>query len=318
MADKIINSNDPVYSIIEEVTPGVTPVTGTRYELPAPVDQAPPTYSAAEIASTTKRPKRESNGTQRGLKSIDWSLAGRFQKAGYTDLLLKSGLSGKWEDDKLVASDVDTSFSVQTALRPNKAVAPAQANGMFYTDAGLYVSGIELSTSGGEGVTVSYTILGLTRTESADGSAVALVPVETVSHEFKYSDLKNVKLTGPEGVVDLGVSSLTFNTAQEKEIRVICGQEEGVDVGTSGARTTTVAMAVYRQSFKINTDVTGEGQELSFEVSRGGKGYVITLPAAIGQIVTDELSGSSILANLNFSASYDNATQCGLFIDRIG
>lgn len=312
-----INSADPTYALIEEVTYGVTPSVGTLYELPASTEQAPPVYKTAEIPSNTKRPKRESNGTQRGMASSEWTIDTRLQKTEVINVLLKSALSGQWASNKLVASDIDSTFSVITTLKPDSAVEPAEPNGLYYVDAGMIVNSLSITANAPDTATVSFGMMGTSRVEADEKHPATFTTISSTAREFTYADLKNVKLTGPEGVVDLGVSSLEFKSDQNREVRAICGQIEGIGIGTQGARTTTLTIKVYRESFKLNTDVTGEPQKISFEIERDGVGYRITLPAAIGQFPSDELSGSSLLANVTFTAAYDNVTASGLFIEQL-
>lgn len=313
-----INSADPTTSIIEEVTPGVTPEVGLRYEVPTSTEQAPPVFASAEITSSTKRPNRSSNGTQQGMTSGEWSVETRAQKAAFFDLLLKSALCGEWTSNKLSAGQKDTFFSVITALKANTAVDPAPANGMYYVDAGNIVNSFELSAKSGEGVTASFGVMGLTRVEADEDHEASVTAVEGSANEFTYADLKNVKLyTGTSTYVDLGVSSLSLSVSHEREIRAICGQQEGVDIGTSGARKTSGEINIYRESFQINTDVTGQPQKLTFEVSRGGAGYRFTIPAATFQKPSDALEGSSVMVKLSFSSKFDATAQTDIFVERI-
>jgi len=312
-----INSSDPNYSIVEEVVPGTTPEDGTRFELPVSTEQAPPVYATAEIASNTKRPNRASNGAQQGASSIEWSVETRLQKASVFDLLLKSALSGEWTANKLSAGAKDTYFSVISELKPNTGVDPDPANGMYYVDSGLIVNSMEITAQSGEGVNVSFGMMGLSRAESDEDYDASVTPIDGNAREFTYSDLKNVKLTGPDGIVDLGVSSLNISVGHEREPRLICGQQEAVDIGTSGTRKTAGEISLYRESFDINSDVTGQPQKLSFEFTRNGAGYRFTVPAAIFQKPTDELSGSSVIVKLAFTGGYDNAFQTDVFVERI-
>lgn len=312
-----LNSSDPTYSIIEEVTPGTTPEVGTRYELPVSTEQAPPTYSTAQIASNTKRPKRASNGAQQGAGSLEWNTETRLQKAAVFDLLLKSALSGTWVGNKLSAGDTDTYFSVITTLKPDTGVDPAPANGMYYVDAGMIANSVEIACSAGEGANVTVGAMGMKRFADDTDHPASVTAIDSTAREFTYKDLKNVKLVGPSGTVDLGVSSLNLSITHEREQRLVCGVEEAVDIGTSGARKVSGEISIYRESFQINSDVTGEAQKLSFEVTRNGVGYRFTVPAATFQKPSDELSGSSILVKLTFDGGYDDTAKTDVFIERL-
>lgn len=313
MADTTVNSADLSFSILEEVTPGVTPTVATRYELPTAVDQAPPEFSTADIVSNTKRPNRASNGTQDGMSSLSWSFAMRLRKSAYMDLLLKSALCGDWQGNKLSAGKKDTFFSIVTALRDDTAVDPAPANGLYYLDAGNIVNSVEFGFTAGSEATVTFAGIGLTRDLSEENDANSVTAVEANSVEMKYDDLKNVKL----GTTDIGVSSLNLTVSHERELRPICGQPEADGIGTSGARSVSGTLVVYRKSFDINSEVTGAGQKLSFEATRNGVGYHFTLPAALLKKPTDSVQGSSVLATITFTASFDNTAQTDIFIERI-
>jgi hypothetical protein len=312
MAINAINPTDLTFSLVPEAVFGVLDTAATRYELPVSTDQAPPIYKTDPIESNTKRPKRESKGTERGMGSIEWSIDTRLQSGPVINTLIESALSGKFNTAKCVASDQDSSFSVVTSLRADTAVSPVSPNGLYYVDTGLMVNSMKISVQAKEGATVSFGMLGTARA-NAETDITATVTAPPSTKEFTFKDLKNVKL----GTTTMSLSSLEFSTDQSRELRAVCGTDVPVSIGTSGARKTVLTVKAYRESFAINSAVTGAPQSFSFEIGKAGNGFRVTIPGAIGLIPTDELSGSSLLVNIEFTAAFDDASGSGLFIEQL-
>ena len=311
----LINPSDLTYSLIPETIPGTTPTaSATRYEFPASSDQAPPTFSAAEIASATKRPNRESNGVQQGLTSGEVTLETRLQYGPVFDTLFASALSGTWATKTLKGGVADSFVSLITCLKTDTAVNPAPGNGEYYSDAGMIVNSVSLTARAKEGVTVSFGLIGLNRTRSVTDNALTVTKLPGAAFEFSYKDVKNVKI----GSTSYSFSELTFETSQEREILGVLGQQQGTGVGTSGVRTTKMTLKLFRDSVaNALPTITGAAQKVSFEVGTTGNGYRFTLPAAFGKLPTDEVNGSIVFVNLDFNAAYDDTTGCGVMIEQL-
>lgn len=167
------SSSDIQFSIIPEVTLGVTPNGGTddRYELPIKTGASVPVLKGNEIKSDTMRPNRASAGSRRGNKSGDGSFDFRFQSCDAIDLLISSALSNAWADvsgtDTILAGKTDKSFSVVSAL----------SSTMYSTSAGCVASSMKLDGSAGKEVNCSFDFVFISQTNGGTNNTNTVTSV---------------------------------------------------------------------------------------------------------------------------------------------
>jgi hypothetical protein len=313
MANKFINPNDITYTVVAEEAFGVLDADGVRYELPVKADQGPPTFTANEIASDTKRLNRENNGSQRGMESGEWTAEMRAIGAPVMDLMIQSATSGRFDNaGKLIASDNDLSFTILSLLR--KGIDGTADSALMYEDRGCMVNSFSFDAKFGEAANFSFGVLATNRDKRKNNSDLVVVGVPNTSVELRGAQIKNVSIAGATA---LSYSDIAFETTQERAIRGVLGSDQGVDIETSGSRSTKLTLKAYRESFDVDAAMTGLPQAVSFTVGTAGNGYKFIMPAAIAQFPSDELAGGSLLVNLVFTPKYDNTTGAGLIIERL-
>ncbi len=299
----LVNASDLFHSIVKETTFGETPTTGaTRYELPVAADQEPLAASATVIASNTKRPMRSSNGQRRGAEVVEGSVSTRFVKADFMDLLLENALCNSFTTNVLKAGDTDQSFSMITKF----------ADDMYKINAGCAVTGFSITAKGNEEVAISFDIMGSKQTRSATDNALAVTNA-TGLVEFIGSEVGTITVAGQT----LQVADLTFSTKLDKTRRFALGSNNSLAYGVNGVRETILTVKAYRESFAIDTAITGLEQACSFQIGGNGTGYSFEMPAAYGDIPKDTLSDGSAFAEINFSAAYDDTADTSLVITKL-
>lgn len=299
----LVSSSDITSSIIAETVFGVTPTaTATRYELPLGADAALLTAAATTIASPTKRPNRASNGSRRGMVNPEGSLDIRFQNHAFMDVLLQSALSNTFATKVLKAGTVDSSFSVIHKL----------ANDMYKTYAGNMVTGFSISTTGNDEVKSSWNLIGASVTDGATDNALAVTAI-TGATEFLASEVQSITVAGQT----LSVAELTFETTLDRTRRPVLGSNTGLQFGVNGTRETTVTVRAYRESFAINSAITGLAQAVSFDIGTTGAGYRFQLPAAYGDMPVDSISDGSAFVTITFKAGYDATSGTDLVITKL-
>ena len=299
----LVSSSDLSHSIVKETTFGTTPTTGaTRYELPAAADQEPLTASASVIASNTKRPMRSSNGSRRGMEMVEGSVGTRFVKAAFMDLLLENALCNSFATNVLKAGETDSSFSLITKF----------ASDMYKINAGCAVTGFTISAKGNEEVGISFDIMGSKQTRSAVDNALTVTNATGLT-EFIGSEVNTITVAGET----LQIAELSFSTKLDKTRRPVLGSNNSLAYGVNGVRETILTVKAYRESFAVDTAITGLAQACSFRIGGTGTGYSFEMPAAYGDIPKDTLSDGSAFVEINFSAGYDATAGTSLVVTKL-
>ncbi|WBY16629.1 phage tail tube protein [Erythrobacteraceae bacterium WH01K] len=299
----LVNASDLSHSIVKEETFGVTPTAAAdRYELPLAADAEPLQASVTQIQSNTKRPNRSSNGSRRGAQMVEGSIETRFVRADFMDLLFQNALCGTYNTDVLKAAEEDQYFSVITKL----------ADDMYKTYSGCCVSGFSLDAKGNEEVSINFDIMGAGQTLAATENALSVTSQSGLT-EFVGTEVATITVAGQ----NLAVAELSFSTSLEKTKRYTLGSDTSLEYGVAGTRECNLMVKAYRESFAVDSAITGEAQECSFQIGGAGTGYEFKLPAAYGDIPKDTLSDGSAFVEINFSCGYDETEDTNLIITRL-
>lgn len=300
------SSSDIQFSIIPEVTLGVTPNGGTddRYELPIKTGASVPVLKGNEIKSDTMRPNRASAGSRRGNKSGDGSFDFRFQSCDAIDLLISSALSNAWADvsgvDTILAGKTDKSFSVVSAL----------SSTMYSTSAGCVASSMKLDGSAGKEVNCSFDFVFISQTNGGTNNTNTITSVGATT-EF----------VGGEVTIDVAGQTLkhtefSLEISQDRAMRDILGSFTPAGVASTGLRGVKLTVKAFRESFAIDSAITGAPQVVTITIGTVGDGYKITIPAANGMVPYNE-TAESMMVVLEFSGGYDDTATTDLKIEKL-
>lgn len=306
-----INQNGMAFSVIEEVDFGVTPTTGTRYDLPVDAGQAPLTATINQIADNTQRPNLETAAPTNGHASVSGSLAMRLRACAAIDLLIQSAIAGRFDNSTGLAfgGEEDVFFSLTTQLT-NKAGATGK-DFLGYSDAGLACAKMSINAAAKEGVNVSFDLMGTKRTKLTADHPVAITAATGTG--FNYIDVKNITVGGET----LEYITLEFATGVPRDQRIVFGKQEATSMAKTSNRETTLTLKGFRKNFATDELINGTPLPVSFEIVRNDKGYRFTLPAAVCTSPTDELGDTGLLINLSFTAHFDNVSRAGLIVEKL-
>lgn len=311
MATDYINQNEVAYKIIEEVEFGVMPPTGSLLDLPAETGQAPLTYSTAMIEDTTQRPNRETAAPTRGHASSTGTFNMPLRPCAAIDLLIESAIAGKFDEDTGIAfgGETDVFFTMLTKLTE-------RGGYMGYQDGGITVNSFGLSGTAREGVTASFELMGSKRVRTSADSALPVIAATAKS--FNYIDVKNFSIGGQT----LEFINMEFSTGTAHDHRIVFGQKEATSLAATGNRETTLNLGGYRKGFEVDA-LFGDDKtvEVKFDIVRGTgantEGYRITLPAAMCNSPTDELTDTGLLINLEFTAHFDEVSRAAIIVEKL-
>jgi hypothetical protein len=303
----LVSAADIQHSLIPETTFGTTPTTGaTRYLLPLAPDAPLLTAKATQIASPTRMPNRANNGSKRGMTTVEGSLDLRFQKAPVLDKLLESAVSGAFATNVLKAAMTDSSFSVLSFMQGGAAGAQ-----MIKAYNGCMVNGFTISSKGNDAVSAAFQVMGAGYSNLTTDNA--LTTTTTAYSEFVAADLQAITLAG----VPISVAEVSLDWKVDRTRRPVVSSNTGLAFGVNGTTEVTLTIKAYRDSFSVDTAITGAAQAVSFSIGGVGTGYSFSLPAAYGEIPSDEISDGSAFVNITFSGAYDATQGTNLVITKL-
>jgi hypothetical protein len=307
----LINPSDVTFSLVPEATAGVLPTaSASRYEIPAKADQSIIAFTANEIASNTKRPGRAGNGMQRGMVTGSGSLEMRLQSAPLYFALMESALSGKFTTTgtkTLKAGSTDSTFSVLSVLQLTPSVMVEAASGAM-------VNKMTLSAKFGDEVNVSFDVLATTQAQLTADSTLTLTTIPGSAYEFAGKDVSAVTVAGNSTIQ---FTELNLEVTQDRVARGKLGTNTPIGIGTNGTRTVKLTLKAYRESFAVDTLLTGQAQSFSFTIGAAGNGYGVYIPAGFASIPTTEFDSESAFVNIEITAAYDTTQATDLYITQL-
>jgi hypothetical protein len=295
---------DIIHTLVPEATFATTPTTGaTRYELPLAEDAAPLEATATDIKSNTKRPNRESNGSQRGMVDVSGALNMRLTSAPVVSALFEYALSGVFASKVLKGGSVDKSFTVISKF----------AADMVKFNRGCMVKGFTIDAKANDGTTVNFDVMGVAQDALTSDSALTVTVVPGSANEYKADDVRGILVAGTA----LSFSELSFQTALDRTQSPVLSSSVGLAFGVNGTRTTTVTLKAYRDSFAVDTLLTGAAQGFQFDVGTTGNGFRFSCPAMYFSIPKDEVSNGSAFVTITGTAGYDPTLGSGIQITQL-
>lgn len=310
MATNYINQNGMAYSVIEEVEFGVTPTTGARHDLPVDAGQAPLTPAISQIEDNTQRPNLETAVPTNGHSSVSGSMSMRLRSCAAVDLFIQSAIAGRFDDKGMAfGEEEDVFFSLFTKLTGKGGATGNDFLG--YVDAGIACSKWSITAAAKEGVNSSFEMMGVKRTRTNAESTLPLTVAAGIG--FNYMDVKNVSVGGKE----IEFINLEFSTGVARDPRIVFGKQEATSLAKTANRETTLTLKGYREDFVIDGDINGNAVPVKFEITHAGKGYRITLPAAVCTNPQDELGDTGLLVTLTFAGRYDATARTGIIVEKL-
>lgn len=316
-----INSSDITYSLIPEVTLGVTPTSGNRYELPVKSGQAVPTYNGNEIISDTMRPNRAGNGSRRGIQSGEGTLGFNFQACDAIDYLISSALSSNWVTVPGVDNNPDvTSIKAGKTDKSFTTVAGFKSDWFQYS-AGALCSGMTITAQTGELVSAEFAFMFINREDNATDSSITLT-ASNGGYEFDGRDVRNIVITSydengnPTNTTNINYTELTFELGQERAAQVKLGSNTPMGVGTGGNRQTQVTIKFFKEDRIREAIFDGSKQTISFDVGINGDGYRFELPIAQASVPEDQTE-NELMSSVVYTAAYSDADQTDVIVTKL-
>lgn len=215
------------------------------------------------------------------------------------DTLLASAHSGTWATNTLVASDVDSSFTVEKSFKEGAVTNYRRVKG-------CQVSSFSLSCTAGSGtIPASYDVIGL----GADHSTTA-VPSSTYTPVVMPgvlcgADINNVSIGGLTGVK---YAKLDYSVEHSRSAQSVFGSYNAEGIGTEGARTATLALSLLRKNWDAETAFATSNAIVTavVEFGSGAAGYRLTFKGT-ASVPEDEDEGASMYAKVTLTAAGSGA-----------
>lgn len=301
------NPSDNTYAIVKETEEGQVPASPAWLSLPH-IPGTMPELTAQNLTSPTLQASRASAGSRKTGYSVGGGLAVHFRRHTAIDVLLASALSGAWSGNILKAGNTDSSFTIQKSMK----------NGEGTTDYkrwyGNQVANFSLSCSATGVAEASFDVLGMG--QDASNAIVTGATAGTVTSGIPLVglDVTAVTIAGVTGTFN----NLELTVGHEREAQDQFGTASARGVGTSGFRTTTLVLRMYRDSIDQTAAIEGdETVAVSFTIGSGANGYRVTLPAANCDVPKDVEDASKGLIELTFTAAGDATLGTDIQIEKL-
>lgn len=296
---------DAGMTLAVETVPGTVPTTGARYVLPIAQDQQPLAFTSDDIVSKTKRPNGAAAGSARGPVSGEGSLDMRLQMAPVYLALFESVLRGKFTTTgtkTLKPAGTDSTFSVLNVLAPgaaNSAMVEASSN--------CQATKFTLSAKAGDAAEISFDVMSLSQAQlTTDPTGMTLTDLPAAAAEYTGADFGTVTVAGNAA---LAFTDLTLEVGQPRALRLKLGSNTPIGMGTSDLREVKLSFKAYRESFALDTLLTGQKQAFSFVV--GGYTFYVF---GMAKIVTTTFDSESIFAEVEITGAYDTTAAADFYM----
>lgn len=299
---------DRSYAIIAETVPGVLPGSGVLL----PVDQIPgtrPRFVAEQLTSPSMARLRASRGSRRSGYRAEGGLGAHFARGSAIELLLESALGGAWASDVLKAGATDKSFAIEERLMEG-------AGSLYQRFLGCQVANFSLQCAFNGNAESSFDIIGMSRQTATTASALTYAASPTTL-PLTGIDVSSVSIAGLAGVTAADFVNLSLTVGYSKEAQGGFGSTSARGIGTSGARSVTLALRFYRKDFNPEAEIGDDPLAVSFTIGAEENGYTFQLPRAFGSLPDDQDDGSKALVDVSFTASFDAAAGTDLQITRL-
>ena len=292
------NPIDTTYAFIKETVAGTTPAT-PAFKYFDYVQGSDLNYTGKMLTSDVLKQNRAQAGYRKAAFAVAGALKTQFRRDTTTDMVLESLLSGTFTANVLKGGNTDSTMTIEKYMK--------DTGTMYFRNAGVMATKMGLTVAADGNAEVSFDFTGMTRSTATVAITGAAYTAAT----------QGTLLSGPDvGTITIGgltatYTSLDLQVEQKRDPLFCLGSTAAVGVGTSSPRMIKMTVKMYRKDlnpesiFLIDTPVA-----VSVTLGSGtGNIYTIALPAVVGSIPDDEVSGSSALVSVELMAQYDATAQ---------
>lgn len=311
-----ISAADVTRQIIKEVTEGVTPTSGSRYEIPRKAADALFVVDAGQIVSEQVRPGRNANGARDGNRSVSGTVEIDAAATPAIDILLESALSNSFNTGVLKGGQTDVSFTLFEKL--GSATRYTQNKGCKVTNFTFN------ATAGNNFVTMSFDALGADQNEVTSTPSGTLVPHDDAAYAYVGKEVTGITVYDEEGVeidVDVEYNTLQLVVGQARNPRNVLGLDHAAGLAASGPRNVTVTLTLFRDDSIDYSTIFKSGKFQSIEWTVGPDGpaeYYGYKFKVYGQFTLPTNStGDELMLTAVMTGSYDNTAGTAIEITKL-
>lgn len=257
--------------LIPEVTPGITPTTGSWDTLRLTSNTLSPTVNTQVSDEITE--SRISQGSVATSTDIQGDLVGELSFGSF-DKLLEAAFYGTWTGNVLTVGDTRHTFTVAKNFNDV---------GVYTLFKGMHVSTFALEVPSDGKITATFGLAGL---DYADGESntVSSVNPPTTSPFMSNINVGTLTIDGQSMDGIACVSALTVNLDNSLQAQRCIGNSKlgpGAQIATEAAITGTITMAWSKRSWQIwKNTFTRLPIAVSFPITDSlGNSYTLNFPA---------------------------------------
>ena len=257
--------------IIAEVTPGVTPTTGTWNTLRLTGNALSPTVNT--VVSDEITASRVSQGSVATSVDIAGDLAAEFSYGSF-DELLEAAFYGEWNANVLAIGDVRHTFSIAKGYIDV---------GVYSLFKGAHVSTFALDIPSDGKITATFNMACLDYTDSA--TPLVTAPADPTTTPFLSQDnVGTILVDGASLEGSACVSAMTINLDNSLQAQRCIGSDKlgpGAQIATEAAITGTITLAWSARAWEIwKNTFTRVPVAIQFPITDSlGNKYIFDFPA---------------------------------------
>jgi hypothetical protein len=301
------NPADNTYAIIREAVEGTTPATPAFKYL----DYIPGNEFALDskmLNSDVLKQNRAMAGVRKTSYSASGSIKTQFRRDASYDMLLESAFSGTFATNVLKASNVDSFHTIEKRMLEG-------ATPLFWRYNGMQVTKFGLTVDAESNAEANFDFIGAGRTTGTAIVTGATYAAPAQGVELDGTDVGTMTIAGLTGVRYM---SLDLSVEHTREAKFAMGSPNAFGTGTSGFRTVKLTVKLFRADLSPETVFLGDTPvAVSFSLGTGVNGYKFDLPAVVGSIPKDEVSGSKALVSVEMTATFDATTATDIMLTKL-
>jgi hypothetical protein len=299
------SSNDNIYGIAREATPGVTNATPVFQYLDY-ISGNDLTYGGSMVTSDAMLRNRELAGAALVNLVGGGSLKAHGRRDTTSEMLIEGAIGGAFASNVAKVGATDFAHTIEKRMLLDAGEAFHQFNG-------VYVTKWTRSVKAGGNVEDTFDFLIKGRSQRTTKISGATYVPATQGKALTAVDVGQINIGGLTGLY----TSLDFSVEQPREAIFVLGSNSAGQINASGSpRKIMTTVKMLRSSIAVDA-LAGTTGPVSFTLGNGtGNQMTHTMTNCIVNIPTDEIESSALVVSIELMAINDPVVGAGLTLTR--
>lgn len=303
------SSNDFVYGLVREVTPGVTPAT-PAFQILECLAGSDLSVEAKVVTSDTMKANRALAAATLMNKATGNGLKMHAHRDATVEMLIEGILGNTFSSNVAKGGSNDYSFTIEKRVPEKKSGVTVDG---FHRYTGQYVTKWGITVDAGSNAEFTFDFVGMNKSEGNAIITGATYVTPTMGQYYNGATLGAISIAGVTG----DYQSLDFSVEQPRETRFALNKLNAAGVNASAQpRSVKLMVKVYREDIAIDA-LAGTVVPVSLTFGNGtGNVLTIACPKMLVSVPADEVSGSSAVVALTLTAINDSTLGSDISVTR--